>query len=174
MMLVSSAVLAQEPEKKQVPQAKTQSISDLKMMAGDWNGTGWIIWGRERKTFSINETLSFKLGGALLVVEGLGREMIDGKVTDKIIHQAYGVFKNDPDSGGVGFRFYKENGNEGFTLIKVDGMKVEWGFTDPASGSEIIFKESYSEDGVWEETGEVKPKGSERWIQFFYMKLTKK
>lgn len=157
----------------QVKPGNNAELKKLKFLAGTWKGTGWILTREGRQNSEVTETMQFKLGGQIAVVEGRGISR-DEKGVEKPTHQAFGVFSFDRSSGKIKLRFYKaETGEEGETLIEPVGKSISWGFDIPSSGSKVRFVQKISDQGKWVETGEVSNDGGKTWIKFMEMELTK-
>jgi len=156
---------------------ETDRVAGLKKMdflVGTWKGSGWLIGQSGRQTFTVTESLTPKLGGQIIVVEGLGKSRDEKTGEERIIHQAYGIFSYDKASENVKFRWYKaEGGGEDATTIQISANKIVWGFDVPVNGSKVKFTESINEKGNWFEIGEVSRDGGKSWFRFFEMELSK-
>lgn len=127
-----------------------------------------------RQTFTITETMKPKLGGQILVVEGLGKSVDKDTGKERIVHQAYGIFSYDKEADKIKFRWYKaENGEEGLTDIEVSENKFIWGFDVPENKVRVKFTEVINEKGNWLEVGEVSRDSGKSWIKFFEMELSR-
>lgn len=91
------------------------TMSSLAFMEGDWAGGGWILRGRERNEFKIEESFSRKLGGSVIVVDGLGKKIDASTGIEKIIHSAYGIFYYDYEKKAIAFRYFKEDAKGGLS-----------------------------------------------------------
>ena len=174
VVLSFAILLAQESTKPDDAEAaRGAAMKKLDFLIGDWQGKGWIMMGRERKEFTINESVRPKIGGKIIVVEGIGKSIVEKTGAEKIIHNAYGVFSYDHASGGIRFRYFKEDGQAGETAIEFEEKSFIWAFDVPENKVSVRFKEILTESGNWLETGEVTRDGGANWYKFFEMELTK-
>ncbi|MEZ5427185.1 MAG: hypothetical protein R2747_13025 [Pyrinomonadaceae bacterium] len=172
--LGASGVFAQEMEKTAAKEtARAAAMKKLDFLIGDWEGSGWIIIGRERKNFTVRESLQTKLDGQIIVVEGIGKTVDEKTGAEKIVHNAYGVFSYDDESGKIRFRYFKENGQAGEVTPEFFDKKVVWGFDVPENKVTVRFTEKTNEKGNWQEIGEVSRDGGKTWFQFFEMELSR-
>jgi hypothetical protein len=155
------------------PADETSNMSAIDFMVGDWEGEGWVQFGREKKAAKIRESFTRKLGGSLVVVDGLGTRTDPDTGKVEIVHNAFGVFYYDHAAKKIAFRYYKEDGAEGMTFPEFSKNKLVWGFVAEPSKSKVRFTEHLDADGFWIANGEVMPPGMDRWIPFFYMKLSR-
>lgn len=144
------------------------AMRPIRTMEGEWKGTGWIQMGPQRHEFSQTESVTRKSNGAVVVIDGLGRNITD---STQIIHQAFAVISFDQQAGKYLMRAFRADGNYVDADLKVleDGA-IQWGFTHPMAGQvryniRII-------GNKWTETGEMSRDG-QNWAQFFEMTLEK-
>jgi hypothetical protein len=172
-----SAILAQKPMDKGKEEVEAKRIAEMKkldFLVGTWEGKGWIMTQKGRETFTVTETLERKLGGQIVVVDGLGKSVDKETGKERIVHQAYGIFSYDATSGKIKFRWYKaDGGEEDETTIQVSDNKFIWGFDVPENSVKVKFTEVINEKGNWLEIGEVTRDGGKIWFKFFEMELTK-
>jgi hypothetical protein len=148
--------------------AGLDAMKKIDFLAGQWQGDGWIEFGRgQRRTFSQNETVQSKLNGLLLVVDGLGKSKDPGR-EGAIIHQAYAVVSFDDKAKQFRWHAYTADGRYVETELKQVGEKtVQWSI-----GTNIRFMMNLSEKDQWLETGEITQDGT-NWHKFFEMKLAR-
>lgn len=170
ILFLSLFASAQMPDEAKLEKQRAE-LRKMDFLLGTWEGTGWIQIGRERKTFTAKEKIQPKVGGLIYVVDGLGKAKDEKTGDERVVHDAYGVFYADEQTGNLSFRFYKENGQIGVSPIEVSGTKLVWGFTAQPNGMQVRFTENLNEKGEWTEIGEIFVK--EKWIQFFEMTLKK-
>lgn len=156
-------------------QEKIKSVDQLIFMKGNWTGTGWII-GKDRlkKTFSQSEIIKSKADNLVLMVDGLGLEIDSlGKITDRVIHKAFGIISYNKDRESVTMISFSEmRGRMESDFELIDKKKIRWSFKE-ANGATIRFTEDFTDDGKWKEVGEVSMNGKD-WYQFFEMNLIRK
>ncbi len=142
-----------------------EAMARLGGMAGRWQGSGWMRRGPGEPHHTVSqETVEFRLGGRILVVEGLHHAKDD---PSQVVHHAFGVISHDPESGQYRFRSYLATGQGGDHEMRLEGDDVLW-FIDTPRG-----KVRYTiriQDGEWHETGEFSADG-ESWQEFFGMDL---
>lgn len=140
---------------------------------GHWKGEGSMQQGPgdARKT-SVDEHIETRLGGTILVIEGVGTTKDPATKQDVIVHHAYAVLSFDQVSGDYKFRSYLHDGRSTDAWLKVlDQNKYQWGFDSPHGK----VRYSINMDGqkkTWNEVGEYSQEGT-RWTKFFEMNLVK-
>ena len=156
---------------------KTDSIynvNQLSFMSGSWVGKGWIV-GRDQvvKNFSQHENVTSKISGNVLLIEGIGHAIDSTGVTEKVIHQAFGLITFNPNIKCVTMLSISPIGGRMETILKQKGDKIiQWSFDGPRTGSIIRFTEDFSKENIWNEVGEISMDG-ENWNKFFEMNLEK-
>jgi len=146
------------------------TIEQLSFMKGTWKGNGWIMMGRERKTFIQTETISPRVDGKLLIVDGVGYDADSTLSAPKIIHNAFGVISFNQEMNSITMLSYSSTGGKMENKIIFTGEKtIEWSFMSE-NGATIRFREDFSDEGYWIETGEYSTNGVE-WFPFFKMTL---
>ena len=148
---------------------QVNEMKKVQWLAGNWEGEGWMMFGQEEKhTFSQTETVTSKLNGLLLAIEGLG---IVGE--SKIIHNAFAVLSFDSENQRFVMRAHKSNGafTEADALVDDNGDLI-WGFNHPYAG-ELRFTIKQNDKGQWYEIGEVSSDGGNSWFQNFELLLNK-
>jgi hypothetical protein len=148
------------------PAAAQAAIARLEFMVGRWRGEAWQLRGTERVQTQMLETVDRKLGGTVLLVEGLGT--IPGpNDEDRIVHHALGVISFDPGSSTYRLRSYLATGQAGdFTLTLVDDG-VSW--TRDVPGGTVRNTARFAAD-EWHEIGEFSRDGV-TWTQVMELRL---
>jgi hypothetical protein len=160
--------------KGEIEMKQKAEMKKLDMLVGSWKGTGWAITQSGRETSNISETVQYKLGGQIAVVDGLGMTKDPKTGAERITHQAYGVFSYDKTSEKIRFRYYKaETGEEGETLVQIVDKGFTWGFDVNETGSKVKFTMRITEKGNWHEIGEFSRDGGKTWMKFMEMELSK-
>lgn len=150
------------------PDAKVLvAMEKVRALAGEWHGSGWIQMGPQRHQFDQKESVTVKANGAVVVIDGLGRNIAD---STQIIHQAYAVVSYDLKTKKYLMRAFRGDGNyvDADFSVQEDGSIV-WGFTHPMAGQ--IRYTIRLQNGQWVETGDTSRDG-QTWLPFFEMKLT--
>ncbi|MEX2497715.1 MAG: hypothetical protein WD397_02420 [Wenzhouxiangellaceae bacterium] len=152
------------------PREQLEAMSLLQHWVGLWQGSGWAATGpRERQEFQITETVSGKLGGSVLLLEGLGTTMTESG--DEIVtHNAIGLVSFDPAGGRYNLRSHDLRGSVHDSTLEIDGDVMRWAFRDESSGAQLRF-EIRVEGDTWHEIGHVSPDGNENWYPMLEMTL---
>lgn len=150
----------------------TGPMEPLNFLLGEWRGEGWMVTGPEsRETSDVLERATAKLGGSILVLEGLGTREVDGET--EVVHDALGIVAHDPESGAYTMRAYRTmNGRVAWldADVEVGEGTLIWGYEDPGAG-QVRFTLRLTTDGRWHEVGEATRDGV-NWFQFFEMTLS--
>ena len=149
-------------------------MKKVQWLVGKWKGEGWMMFGPEEKhTFSQTETVTSKLNGLLLAIEGLGTVGTSDEGESKIIHNAFAVLSFDSENQRFVMRAHKANGafTEADALVDDNGDFI-WGFNHPYAG-EMRFTIRQNDKGQWYEMGEVLSDNGNSWFQNFEMLLNK-
>ena len=169
LILSANLTFAQYIDSLQVNEMKK-----VQWLAGKWEGEGWMMFGPEEKhTFFQIETVTSKLNGLLLVIEGLGTVGASVEEESKIIHNAFAVLSFDSENQRFVMRAHKAGGAFTEAEAKVDDNgDFIWGFNHPYAG-EMKFTIRQNDKGQWYEMGEVSSDDGNTWFQNFEMLLNK-
>lgn len=149
----------------------TGEMKKLDFLVGQWQGEGWIMLGpNQRHTFRQTENVQRKVGGTVLLIEGLGKSM-DTSNAGAIVHNAFAVLSYDKDAKVFRWRAFRADGSSIDTEAKVSENMLIWGFRDPRGGN-IRFTIKLNEKGQWYEIGEMSRDG-QTWLKFFEMTLNR-
>jgi hypothetical protein len=142
-------------------------MQEIAFLEGRWEGEGWSRRGpSEPEPFRGTELVEGRLGGRVLIVEGLHHDKASGEV----VHHALATISYDPEAGHYRFRSHLASGRSGdFRADLVDG-KFIWGMEIPNRGR--IRYTIRIENDTWKEIGGFSPDG-EQWHQTFQMDLVK-
>lgn len=148
-----------------------EAMKRLDSWAGQWRGSGWILtWpSRTRQEFTITETVQSKLGGKVLLVEGLGRAKDPQTGAEVDSHVTLAVLSYDEKAQTYRFRTHEATGRALDALAKPIDGGLEWGFRDETSGSTIRFT-IHLDGNRWHEVGEASRDGK-TWHKFLEMTL---
>lgn len=149
--------------------AQSDAMKKLDFLVGQWKGEGWISFGPgQRRTFTQTETVEPKLGGLLLVVDGLGKSK-DAANEGAVVHNAFAVVSYDDKTKQVRWHAYTAEGVYVDTELKsVQERTLQWSILSP--GRSIRFTMSFIEKDRWLEVGEFSQDGKS-WLKFFDMTL---
>jgi hypothetical protein len=141
-------------------------MKKVEFMTGHWVGEASFQMGPgQRNVFSMDEVVESKLGGALLVVEGIGKTKPPAGVEPRVIHHAFGIVSYDAATNRFAMRAYKSNGLFVDVEPKVGDRTIEWSFLDPRLG-QVRYAMKLNERGEWFEVGESSKDGA-TWTRFF-------
>jgi hypothetical protein len=153
--------------------AAPSPMTAVDFLAGEWDGTGWILMGPQGKaTFNQHESIHKAAGGSVVVIEGLGTST-DEATKGRVVHQAFAVVSYDAESKQYRWRAWVAGGGEVAVTPEISGKKLVWGFKDPRSGRDIRFTITVTDAGEWHEIGEM-VMGEGKAFQFFEMNLKRR
>ena len=162
----------------QVSAQPSETIAKEKMKpfahwAGHWTGEGSMQMGPGEPAKSIvDEYLEFKLDGALLQIEGIGKTPIAEKES-KVVHNALAILYYDQATNQYKFDTFLKDGRNAIAWFNILAEnKYQWGFDTPAG------KVRYSitidpAANKWNEVGEFSNDNGTTWMKFFEMNLKK-
>ena len=163
---LAPAAVAQMPEPPSLA-----PMQALDFLVGTWEGEGWMEYAPGKKaTFTSREVVEPRLGGRVLVVEGLHESPMPGAPEPVAVHHALGVLSHK-EGEGYGFDTWLANGRGGDFSARLEDGALIWGYDDPRRG-EVRYTITVA-DGQWVEVGDARRDG-EAWHRFFEMKLKKK
>ena len=126
-------------------------MKKLDFLAGEWLGQASAARG-PGVVVELNQTESaqFKLGGLVLMIEGIGRTKTDGNLA----LQALGLISFDDASGGYRMRAFND-GRWLETEVKLldDGKGMTWGFTLGEFSTKSVLR--INDEGEWTEMAEI-------------------
>ena len=152
----------------QTPSVQLSEMKKLDFLVGIWKGEGWIEFGPgQRRTFTETEMVESRVGGLVLVIEGLGKNK-EGAIT----HNAFAVAFYDKEAKVFRWQTYRAaDGSYMNTEAQVAENSLIWGFRDSRAG-ELRFTIKLNEKGQWFEIGEISRDGK-TWNKFFEMTLNR-
>ena len=146
-------------------------MKKLDFIVGQWQGEGWIMLGPgQRYAFRQTENVQRKVGGTVLLIEGLGKSM-DSSNAGAVVHNAFAVVSYDKEAKVFRWRAFRADGSSVDTEAKVSENMLVWGFRDPRGGN-VRFTIKLNEKGQWFEVGEMSRDG-QTWLKFFEMTLNR-
>jgi hypothetical protein len=164
LLTLHTPLSAQAPNTAQMDQMKKVSF-----LVGQWKGEGWIDFGQGQRRFTETESVQSKLGGEVLLIEGLGKTNVDGKETGTTVHNAIALVTYDDKAKTFRFQAHQAGGRSVDSEARVTEGALEWGFTDERAGT-FRFKIRLNDAGKWFEIGEGSRDGK-TWHKFFEMTL---
>jgi hypothetical protein len=142
--------MAQTPRTPNI-EAQRKAMQKLDFLVGEWSGQASAARG-PGVILELNQTESaqLKLGGLLLMIEGIGRTKSDGNLA----LQALGLISFDDALGSYRMRAY----NDGLWLeteVKLldDGNGMSWGFSLGDISTKSILR--INDKGEWTELAEI-------------------
>lgn len=167
LLVLTTCALSQNSTSSQL-----QEMKKLDFLIGEWKGEGWteFIPG-QRRTSPIIENAQPKLGGMILLIEGLGKTKIPGKEDEVVVHNALAVISYDPIAKLYRVRSYLADGRSTDAEAEFVEEGLQWRFQTPQGGS-IRYTVKLTEQGDWFEKGEMSQDGKS-WRQFHEMTLQK-
>ena len=156
---------AQNPTPSQL-----QEMKKLDFLIGEWKGEGWTEFvPGQRRTSPITEIVQPKLGGVILLVEGLAKTKVPDKQEEVVVHNALGVISYDASAKLYRVRSYLADGRSTDAEARFVEKGFQWGFQAP-QGMSIRYTVKLTDKGEWSETGEMSRDG-QTWRQFHGMIL---
>jgi hypothetical protein len=150
--------------------ARLEAMRKLAFLEGTWKGEGWMQMGPQRHAFRGAETVTRKLDGLALVVEGNHTAPVAGSKEERVVHSTLGVLAAQ-DDGTYAFHTWLANGLSGIHKGEWKDGAFVWGMENPRQG-QVRYTIRLDAEGRWHETGESSRDGA-TWTQFFEMKLAK-
>ena len=159
------------PLRAQAPNATAlEQMKKLDFLVGEWRGEGWVEYRPgQRVTVSVTESVQRRLGGEVLLVEGIGRNKIENEKAEVTGHDAIALMFFDSKTGTFRFQAHRARGLSVDTALNVTQGGFEWGFQDERAGT-LRFTMKLTDKGQWFEIGEMSRDGK-TWYKFVETKL---
>jgi hypothetical protein len=151
----------------------SDEMKKVDFLVGQWQGEATIQMGPGKPQRVVQtENVQSKLGGKVLLIEGLGKRKNDDGTVGEVVHDALAVLSWDDAKKSYRFSGYTaQYGAMETTLDVSDGPVAVWAMDVP--GGKTRYTITLTEKGEWHEVGEFSRDGS-KWMKFFEMTLTKK
>lgn len=170
-LVAGLVLLGVAPAVLQAQSGPPEEMQHVGFLEGQWQGDGWIDVSSGRQTFVETETVTWKLGGAALLIEGRGTQAPSATAEPIVVHDALAVLSYNAAAARYDFRAYQANGGAVTADASVGDGTLVWGFQpDPTAPASIRYTIRVSDAGVWREVGELSADG-QAWRQFFEMTL---
>jgi len=145
------AATMQQPANRPDVNVQREAMKKLAFLLGQWSGEGRMLRPpSEWIDFTQTEHVEYKLDGALLVIEGVGRAKADGRP----MLQAYGIVSYDDASGKYHMRAFNDGRwLETETDLLDHGKGLMWGFTIGDIRTKSAMR--LTDAGEWTETHEI-------------------
>jgi hypothetical protein len=162
--------LAQTRSAQTPASTQLEEMKKLSFLVGEWKGEGWVEFiPGQRRTSPISETIQSKLGGLVLLLEGLGKTKVPGREEEVVVHNALAVLWYDEKAKLYRMRSFLADGHSVDAEARFTEEGFRWGFQAP-QGSSIRYTLKLTEKGEWFEIGELSPDGK-TWRKFHEMTL---
>ncbi|MDB4926451.1 hypothetical protein [Mucilaginibacter sp.] len=160
-LLITLKLAAQDPVVIQ-----QQKMKDAQLLSGTWAGEGWIIMPDGKKhMFNQTEKVVGKMDGALLTIEGNGKD----SETGKSIHNAFAILTYD--NGKQAYRWTAVSSGY-LTDVVPDVYPGGFTWSLRIRTGTIRYTISYTAN-EWIEKGDVSTDDGKSWVQNFEMHLKK-
>jgi hypothetical protein len=132
-------------------EAQRLAMDKLSFLVGDWSGEAAVLRGPGQFTdLRQTESAHFKLDGLVLMIEGVGRAIADGKVA----LQALGLISFDDETAAYRMRAFNDGRWLESEVKLVDGGNaISWGFALGEIRTSTVLR--INENGEWTELGEL-------------------
>ena len=151
-----------------------EALKKLAYLVGNWEGEAEIATGPGPKIkVKQSETIEYKLNGAILTIEGVGRGKLPGKDEDGVVFNAYAVISYDTKTKKFLMRAYRMEGMQVDADFELTDKGFIWGFKEPQRGMKIRYTFTHEPAGTWKEVGEYS-QDEKAWTKFIEMNLKKK
>lgn len=154
-----------------LPLYAADGMRKLDWMAGDWKGEATVQMGPAPERVLQTEHVVSRLGGRVLVIEGLGKRKLEDGAAGEVVHDALGVVSYDEKTKK--YRFDAWTARAGYVAAWLEARDdgAAWGFDTP-QGAKIRYTIRRTEKGEWHEVGEYSADGT-AYRKFFEMTLQK-
>lgn len=136
--------------------ARRAAMQRLAFLEGDWAGPATAMLREGPMPFQQTEWVRFKLGGQILVVEGVGRVLTNGTPGDTTFN-AFAIIDWTPDRG-YRLRSTTREGRSGEFPLEVSDSGFVWSM--PAPGGQVRYTMRLTPAGEWHEVGEYLREGA--------------
>jgi hypothetical protein len=165
LLLPAAVVSAQTP----VPEEAKAAMAPLGWLVGEWAGEATYQGPEGPKVLRQTEEARVGLEGALIVIEGTGRELV-GREPGEVVFRAFAVVSAGDAQGSYRFAAWQGGRFVDATADLGEDGTLTWGFETP-DGGEVRYVIRRPEPDVWHEEGSFRAEGSDAWRPFFEMTL---
>ncbi len=146
-------------------------MKKVEFLVGNWQGEGWMEFapGDRRKSL-VTESVQTKLGGRVLIIEGLGKAKLPNRAEEVVVHQAFAFLYYDQTAKRYAMRAFLANGNAVDAETNYQDGVFQWALQIPQG--KVRYKIKLNDQGQWFEVGEISQDGK-TWRQFFEMTLSR-
>jgi hypothetical protein len=157
-----------------LPAFAADEMRKLDWWLGEWSGPASIQMGPGKPQQVLQtERVQSKLGGRVILVEGLGKRRMEDGSAGEVAHEALAVVSYDEKTKKYVFDAWTARDGHVDAWLEVgEKQSATWGFDTP-QGGKIRYSIRLTEAGEWNEIGEFSRDGNQ-WMKFFEMTLAKK
>jgi hypothetical protein len=168
LTLAAAALLAGPVAAEEIP-THLVAMKKLDFLAGQWAGEATIQRGPgPKETVKQTEDVRFKLGGAVLLVEGTGIGKLPGAADKEgVVFNALATIHYDAAAKQYRMRAIRMEGHAVDPEFALTDGGFTWGFTEPRSKMQVKYTAKVA-DGTWHEVGAYSRDGKD-WTPFFEM-----
>jgi hypothetical protein len=149
-----------------------EAMKKLHFLVGEWRGEGWTeFMPGQRRTSPIAESVQIKLGGMVLLVEGLGKKKVPGQQEEVVVHNALGILSYDEKAKVYRLRSHIASGQTTDAEARFTDGGFQWAF-QAGPGLSFRYTVKLTDKGEWFEIGELSQDGT-TWRKFHEMTLQK-
>jgi hypothetical protein len=150
-------------------EATAAAMAKVHFLLGRWEGEGSMRRGPgDPQRSQVIELATAKLGGRVVVLEGLGTAPGAAGEAPRVVHEAYGVLSYDAVKGAYLLRAITGEGHSVDADVEVGERRIVWSFATPHG--RVRYTLALDEQGRWVERGEHSRDGAS-WSPFFDMTL---
>ena len=166
-------LLAAVPATAQPPgTANREALKKLDYLVGKWKGDATITRGKDKQSLKQTEDVEYRLGGAVLLVEGKGTGKLPGKEEEGLVFNALAVISYDAEAKKYAIKAYRAEGQSVDAILTLIDKGFVWGFQDAQRRVQVRYTMTLTDKGEWNEVGEYSPDGK-AWTKFIEMTLTR-
>ncbi len=160
LLILPAPLAAQNPQSSQL-----QEMKKLEFLIGEWKGEGWTEFvPGQRRTSPATEKAQWKLGGTIMLIEGLGKTK-----EEVVVHSALAIISYDAKAKLYRIKSYLADGRSTDAEAEFVAEGFQWRFQAP-QGLSIRYTIKITDKGEWSERGEMSQDGKS-WRQFHGMTL---
>lgn len=131
--------------------ARRAAMDRFAFLEGEWSGPAWAALGPGARVELLQtESVRRALGGQVLLIEGVGRRLVDGQPADTLYH-AVGTLDWHPERGYL-LRAYTLAGHSGDFAVTPAENGLDW--EAPLPGGAVHYRMRLGPNGEWDERGE--------------------
>ena len=146
-------------------------MKDLAGLVGNWEGEGWLQYeGMERTSFSAREVVESRLGGLVLVLEGIATAARDE--SQVIFHHGFSILTFAAPSSRFMMLTIRQDGSNTIAEVAQDAGFLEWSFEDPVLGT-VKHTLRLTQSGQMFAVGDHSKDGGATWRRYYEMQLTR-